>query len=343
MHEFGTKFSDIDAIYLHMLAADRLQVQPTKWWKHLWNKIYGQSTSDSARVVNFMSSLNENQVVDLAAMVCHDSLIDSHEATNPTNSQTSLTAVSDAAVINDATGNSEKLPMFAHSQASLTLKSTIVKRHSSRQSDLSVPGIHPADNATDSNEEFFSSQNVILPQNSHIELQEVVVHSPKGFPQTIGRRHRASACRSPTDTSESTDSLESPSFAAIIRTTPEFARLGQYGVREISQKAAFGQQGTIAEATRSQHFLTQANAISNRALAESAIRTTSELYPQMRPLAYPSAILGSAPDDIANTASYALPEVAANKKEGKRTFNVAKSLYRTTQLPEGGTETPGTT
>jgi hypothetical protein len=66
MKDFSARFSDIDAIYRKVLAKERGQEQPA-WWRKLWTKFWRRYTADSARVMNFMTTLDVQQVVDIAS------------------------------------------------------------------------------------------------------------------------------------------------------------------------------------------------------------------------------------------------------------------------------------
>jgi hypothetical protein len=66
LREFGARFADIDAIYRNALAEERQQV-PSAWWKRLWTKFWRRHTADSTRVLDFMTTLDEQQVVGIAS------------------------------------------------------------------------------------------------------------------------------------------------------------------------------------------------------------------------------------------------------------------------------------
>jgi hypothetical protein len=64
LRDFVARFSDMDAIYRQTIAAARRQVQPTLW-KQCWSKFCGRFSSESSRILTFMNSLDENQVIDV--------------------------------------------------------------------------------------------------------------------------------------------------------------------------------------------------------------------------------------------------------------------------------------
>jgi hypothetical protein len=66
LRDFSARLCDIDAIYRRTLAQERAQVQP-EWWKRLWTKFWRQYTSDTARFMNYMVTLDETQVIDIAS------------------------------------------------------------------------------------------------------------------------------------------------------------------------------------------------------------------------------------------------------------------------------------
>jgi hypothetical protein len=66
LHDFSARFSDIDAICQKIYAAERAQVHQ-KWWKRLLFKFCGRSFSDSDRILSFMSTLDENRVIEVTA------------------------------------------------------------------------------------------------------------------------------------------------------------------------------------------------------------------------------------------------------------------------------------
>jgi hypothetical protein len=62
LREFGGRFSDIDAIYRHALAAQSARVEP-KGWKRLLTRFCRRFDSETL-VLSFMSALDEVQVID---------------------------------------------------------------------------------------------------------------------------------------------------------------------------------------------------------------------------------------------------------------------------------------
>ena len=66
LRDFGARISDVDAIHRQAIAAERLRVQP-QWWKQLWAKFWSRFASESARIVEFMSSLDNNQVINMTS------------------------------------------------------------------------------------------------------------------------------------------------------------------------------------------------------------------------------------------------------------------------------------
>ena len=65
LRDFGARLCDVDAIYRRTLAQERAQVQ-AKWWKRLWSKFWRRYTADAARAMSFMTTFDENQVIDIA-------------------------------------------------------------------------------------------------------------------------------------------------------------------------------------------------------------------------------------------------------------------------------------
>jgi hypothetical protein len=66
LQDFGARFSDIDAIHQEVLAAESAQAKP-RWWKHLLPGFLRGSATDSDRILNFMNTLDENQVIELTS------------------------------------------------------------------------------------------------------------------------------------------------------------------------------------------------------------------------------------------------------------------------------------
>lgn len=66
LRDFGARFAGIDAIYQQTMAAQRLRVEP-QWWKRLWAKFRSRFTSESVRIMAFMSSLDENEIIDITS------------------------------------------------------------------------------------------------------------------------------------------------------------------------------------------------------------------------------------------------------------------------------------
>jgi hypothetical protein len=64
--DFSARLCDIDLIYRRTLAEEQAQEQPV-WWKRLWNKFWRRHTSDAARAMNYMATLDEAQVIDIAS------------------------------------------------------------------------------------------------------------------------------------------------------------------------------------------------------------------------------------------------------------------------------------
>jgi hypothetical protein len=67
LNEFCVWFSDIDAICRSILA-ELPDVEPQlQWWKRIWQKFWRCSTSDSSLILNFISNVDESQVIELAS------------------------------------------------------------------------------------------------------------------------------------------------------------------------------------------------------------------------------------------------------------------------------------
>jgi hypothetical protein len=66
LRDFSARLCDIDAIYRRTLTEERAQVQP-EWWKRLWTKFWRRYTSDAARAMNYMATLDELQVMNIAS------------------------------------------------------------------------------------------------------------------------------------------------------------------------------------------------------------------------------------------------------------------------------------
>ena len=83
LRDFGARLCDVDAIYRRTLAQERAQVQ-AKWWKRLWSKFWRRYTSDAARAMDYMATLDEAQVIDVAsgalggALVAHKQFRERH-------------------------------------------------------------------------------------------------------------------------------------------------------------------------------------------------------------------------------------------------------------------------
>ena len=66
LRDFGARFSDIDAIHLQALAAQRAQAKST-WWKRLLPSFFRRFTEDSGGILSFMASLEEHDVIEVTA------------------------------------------------------------------------------------------------------------------------------------------------------------------------------------------------------------------------------------------------------------------------------------
>ncbi len=74
--DFSSRFSDIGAIFEHAVVCERekheqqMQKPSTWWWQRMWSKLYRRYCSDSDRVLNFLPTLDPNQIIG----VCSDAL-----------------------------------------------------------------------------------------------------------------------------------------------------------------------------------------------------------------------------------------------------------------------------
>ena len=66
LQDFGTRFSDIDAIHQQALAAECVQVKPT-WWKRLLPSFCRGLAADAGGILSFMTTLDESQVIEVTA------------------------------------------------------------------------------------------------------------------------------------------------------------------------------------------------------------------------------------------------------------------------------------
>jgi hypothetical protein len=73
LRNFGERFADIEAIYRQTIAAERLRVQP-QWWKQVWARFWSRFTTEPARILAFISSLDDNQVLDVTTQALGDTL-----------------------------------------------------------------------------------------------------------------------------------------------------------------------------------------------------------------------------------------------------------------------------
>ena len=66
LQDFGARFSDIDAIHQQLLAAESAQAKP-RWWRRMLPGFLRGSATDSDRILNFMNTLDEDQVIELTS------------------------------------------------------------------------------------------------------------------------------------------------------------------------------------------------------------------------------------------------------------------------------------
>ena len=244
LRDFGARFADIDAIYRKALAEERQQVQPT-WWRRLWTKFWRRHTADSARVMDFMTTLDEQQVVDIAssalgeASAAHRKFNEHHglEHADAAHAHKGSSADEDVRYSPSApqglplnsTGDARDFPSDADLQMSIDVSSvqfpatrfqTMASPAQARSADgdflrVNASGLVFVAKATNSQRHLSRPQNAQCPQgDASVELQEVVVHgseSSAGVLQLAAHLQAAVAPRDPADERAAAVSKPAPS------------------------------------------------------------------------------------------------------------------------------------
>jgi len=244
LRDFGARFADIDAIYRKALAEERQQVQPT-WWRRLWTTFWRRHTADSARVMDFMTTLDEQQVVDIAssalgeASAAHRKFNEHHglEHADAAHAHKGSSADEDVRYSPSApqglplnsTGDARDCPSDADLQMSIDVSSvqfpatrfqTMTSPAQARSADgdflrVNASGLVFVAKATNSKRHLSRPQNAQCPQgDASVELQEVVVHgseSSAGVLQPAAHLQAAVAPRDPADERAAAVSKPAPS------------------------------------------------------------------------------------------------------------------------------------
>lgn len=201
---FGSRFSDIYAIYRQALEAQRIQTQPN-WWKRLWEKLWRPQTTDSARVMRFMTTLDENQVIDIVSRALGGTLEAHRKFKDGCNASAPL-PLNPTGISCDSSPETELhmnvLSSTTHSPSgnhfeSKPSQATALKLYKTAPAERS--GLHLDENSKGAQRHLPRSK---LPQEFPIELQEVVVVGPDfetGLPQSAMHQQRVDARFSPAD------------------------------------------------------------------------------------------------------------------------------------------------
>ena len=103
LHGFCARFSDINAIRQETVAAVRLAVHPKVTCYKLWNRF----TSESTKALKFMSSMDENQIIDVTSaalggvLEAHRKFKERHQLHDPIPSEVQLHSKPDDRQLND--------------------------------------------------------------------------------------------------------------------------------------------------------------------------------------------------------------------------------------------------
>jgi hypothetical protein len=175
LQDFVARFSDIDAIYRRMVAVERRQVQP-RWWQRLWDKVYGRLTSECARILAFMTTLDENQVINVTCeslgfmTAAHLKFQEHHQPHGPAAAAAGQTNSFPADTVDD--------PSHV-----ISFTATAIPACSSGQMALSHCQALPVAEAlevpeADASLACFDSEFQLSRRDESIELEEIVVHAP---------------------------------------------------------------------------------------------------------------------------------------------------------------------
>jgi hypothetical protein len=103
LHGFCARFSDINAIRQETVAAVRLAVHPKVTCYKLWNRF----TSESTKALKFMSSMDENQIIDVTSaalggvLEAHRKFKERHQLHDPIPAEVQLHSKPDDRQLND--------------------------------------------------------------------------------------------------------------------------------------------------------------------------------------------------------------------------------------------------
>jgi hypothetical protein len=217
LRDFGARLCDIDAIYRRTLAQERAQVQP-EWWKRLWHTFWRRHTSDAARAMNYMATLDEPQVIDIASfalggtLAAHRQFRERHGLKHAAAADAHNSAAP-AAAVRECCSPSSNLPQNSASATDNEQGSDLQMNISF--SPLQISTENPAQaRITSGHVPAHSSSPVIKPKSSKhplgrsrnappsqtvsVELQEVVVHgcdAAAGTQQTAASQPRGAIAR----------------------------------------------------------------------------------------------------------------------------------------------------
>jgi hypothetical protein len=225
LRDFGARLCDIDAVYRRALAQERAQVQP-EWWKRLWTKFWRRYTSDAARAMNYMATLDEPQVIHIASgalgrtLAAHRQFRERHGLKHAAAADARKPAAP-AAAVRESCSPSASLPPNSASATSDNEQGCDLQMNISF-SPLQISTENPAQaRITSGHVPAHSSSLVTKPKSSKhtflgrsrnappshsvsVELQEVVVYGfdpAAGTQQTAASQPRASARRGPAEES----------------------------------------------------------------------------------------------------------------------------------------------
>jgi hypothetical protein len=195
LREFSARFSDIDAIYRRVLVEEH-RIVPKTWWKRLWNKLSKRYTTDASRILNFMTTLDESEVIDITSSalgkmsVTHRELkelyvLEQNDAADKRHTFSassgvlnSTDVVQDKPFVEDSQLNidfsSTQFPI-AHDQAGAS-HAQVKSVNECGPENTSAPVLVERPNSSGC---LSRSRNALSDQDNCIELHEVIVHGSK--------------------------------------------------------------------------------------------------------------------------------------------------------------------
>jgi hypothetical protein len=177
LREFGKRFSDIEAIYRQAIAAERLHIQ-TNWCKRLWSKFRSRYTSESDKVLTFISSLDDNQVIDVttdalgSTLAAHRRFKERHQPKGATAAETPEHQPLPADIVVNPQKNSVNSTTTAITSS---LNDQVVQSLSRVRPFDDVEEVRAADAVG-------TGCAIGFQLHQHTELEEVVVQASSGLP-----------------------------------------------------------------------------------------------------------------------------------------------------------------